>query len=84
LDTISIMYIVPGLHRGPKHNTRAVVLHYGISTVLSIGSELSIRVANTTKKINDTSFQIYDGSFEHEIWNNGEIPWIGLHVPFLH
>jgi hypothetical protein len=89
LSQISVLYIVPGLHRGPMFDNKgeSVVVHVGVDTVHSVGSRLTIRVANTTKECSssgDEAVQAYDSSFEHEIWNKGDAPWVGLHIPFFH
>ena len=86
---VSVMYIVPGLHRGPTFDNTGerMVAHFGLDTATSVGSHLTIRVGNATKTEGEDGGErvlAYDSSFEHEIWNKGRTPWIGLHIPFFH
>jgi hypothetical protein len=85
VSQVSVMFIAPGLHRGPSADNTGerMVAHFGINTAMTAGGALTIRAANATRIVNDNVLA-YDSSFEHEIWNKGSKPWVGLHIPFFH
>ena len=85
VSQVSVMLVAPGLHRGPSFDNTGerMVAHFGVDTAMSSGGVLTVRAANATRRIKN-GVLAYDSSFENEIWNEGNKPWIGLHIPFFH
>lgn len=72
----------PGTHLPPHRDGSNVYLtcHLG----LSIPSGSGIRAAGQTHTWEEGKCIIFDSSYEHEAWNNGDQPRVVLLIDFLH